>query len=181
MEVPVVPEEIKLQIPVKLAEFIDKLTNHGYFNSREDFARCSVEILAQLYGLSKTSKGGKSLLDVLADNLQVTTQPAKDIGLTKQAATIKKAPPVTPKPLPQKKSTDTLAPEDYDVIDLFAGLKFEFEDALHARYTMELMKQAKAPIPKEQFIKILEKLESNGNIEKSEHNTKIVWKLIEGY
>lgn len=176
------PEEIKLQIPVKIAEFIDKLTKDGYFNSREDFVRCSVEIVAQLYGLSKTSKGGKSLLDVLADNEQAKTKPTKKVESTKQTTPIQKTTPVTtPKPLPQKKPTKTLTQEDYDVIDLFAGLKFEFEDALHARFTMELMKQAKAPIPKEQFLKILMKLQANGNLEKSNHNNKVIWKLIEGY
>ncbi len=173
MEVLAVPEEIKLQIPVKIAEFIDKLTKDGYFNSREDFVRCSVEIVAQLYGLSKTSKGGKALLDVLADNEQ--TKPAKKVEATKRTT------PITPKPLPKKKSSELLSADDCDVIDLFAGMKFEFEDALHARYTMELMKQAKAPIPKEQFLGILAKLQANGNIEKSEHNKKVVWKLIEGY
>ena len=181
MEVQIVPEEIKLQVPEKIAEFIDKLTKDGYFNSREDFARCSVEIVAQLYGLSKTSKGGKSLLDVLADNQQTGSKATNKVAPTKQTAPIQKTAPVTPKPLPQKKSTDTMGSEEYDVLDLFAGMKFEFEDALHARFTMELMKQAKAPLPKEDFLKILAKLESNGNIEKSEHNKKVVWKLLEGY
>jgi len=181
MEVQIVPEEIKLQVPVKIAEFIDKLTKDGYFNSREDFARCSVEIVAQLYGLSKTSKGGKSLLEVLADNQQTGSKTTNKVAPTKQTAPIQKNAPVTPKPLPLKKSTDALGSEEYDVLDLFAGMKFEFEDALHARFTMELMKQAKAPLPKEDFLKILAKLESNGNIEKSEHNKKVVWKLLEGY
>ncbi len=175
------PEEIKFQVPVKVADFIDKLTKDGYFNSREDFVRCSVDILTQLYGLSKTSKGGKSLLDVLSDNKQTEAKTTKKVEPTKQTTTTKKVTSFTPKPLPKKKSTEALTQEDYDVLDLFAGMKFEFEDALHARFTMELMKQAKAPIPKEQFLKILAKLQAKGNLEKSNHNNKIVWKLIEGY
>ena len=174
-------EEIKLQVSVKLAQFIDKLTEEGYFNSREDFARSSVEILAQLYGLSKTSKGGKALLDVLADYQTANATPAKKVQEAKKPISIQEASKVAAKPLPTKKASESLTPQDYDVIDLFAGLKFEFEDALHAKYTMELMKQAKAPLPKADFIAILEKLQANGNLEKSDHNGKVVWKLLEGY
>lgn len=181
MEVQIVPEEIKLQVPLKLAQFIDKLTEEGYFNSREDFARSSIEILAELYGLSKTSKGGKALLDVLADNQPTKASSMKQVEEVKKPISQQEAPKEAAKPLPTKKVGEPLTPEDYDVIDLFAGLKFEFEDALHAKYTMELMKRAKAPLPKAEFIIILEKLQANGNLEKSEHNGKVVWKLLEGY
>ena len=174
------PEEIKLQVPVKLAQFIDKLTSDGYFNSREDFARCSLEILAQLYGHSKTSDG-KALLDVIADYKSGSPQTKQKTTTPSKPALKQEPPKTTPKPAPKQQSSEALAPEDYDVLDLFSGMTFEFEDALHARYTMELMKQAKAPLPKDEFLKILVRLQNNGNIEKSEHNGKVVWKLLEGY
>ena len=97
MEVQIVPEEIKLQVPVKLAQFIDKLTEEGYFNSREDFARSSIEILAQLYGLSKTSSGGKALLDVLADNQAAKAMPTKKIEEEKRPISKQEAPKVAAK------------------------------------------------------------------------------------
>jgi len=163
------PEEIIIQVPKKLAEFIDKLTKEGYYNSRKDFARSSIEIIAQLYGLPKTKKGGKSLLDVLGDNKMQIEEPE----ITK-----------TPQPIPPKvttKKAETLTPEEYDILDLLAGVKFEFEDALHARYTMELMKLAKAPIRKEEFLKLLDGLAAKKKIEKTEHSGKSVWKLIDSY
>jgi len=162
-------EEVTIKVPKKLAEFIDNLTKEGYYNSRKDFARSSIEIVAQLYGLPKTKKGGKSLLDVLGDNKMQVEEPV----ITK-----------TPQPFPPKtaaKKTETLTPEEYDILDLFAGAKFEFEDALHARYTMELMKLAKAPIRKEEFLKLLDGLAGKKKIEKTEHSGKSVWKLIDSY
>lgn len=162
-------EEITIKVPKKLAEFIDNLTKEGYYSSRKDFTRSSIEIVAQLYGLPKTKKGGKSLLDVLGDNKMQVAEPIK----TK-----------TPQPLPLKitiKKAETLSPEEYDVLDLFAGAKFDFEDALYARYTMELMKLAKAPIQKEEFLKLLGGLVAKKKIDKTEHSGKTVWKLIESY
>jgi len=162
-------EEISIKVPKKLAEFIDNLTKEGYYSSRKDFARSSIEIMAQLYGLPKTKKGGKSLLDVLDDNKTQVAEPIK----TK-----------TPQPIPLKitiKKAETLSPEEYDVLDLFAGAKFDYEDALYARYTMELMKLAKAPIQKEEFLKLLKGLVAKKKIDKTEHSGKTVWKLIESY
>jgi len=173
----ILPEEIKTEIPVKLAEFIDKLTKDGYFNSRDDFARCSMEIIAQLYGMAKTSKKGKSLLDVLQDN-----------GSSKAATPTPKtiAKPVQPKPVvkvatPPPAKTEELTNEEYDIIDLFAGVTFEFEDTLHAKYTMELMKLAKPPVTKTQFITLLEGLVYKSKLEKGEHNKKTIWKIIDRY
>jgi len=162
------PEEITLEIPSKLAEFIDSLIEEGYYKSREDFARSSIEIITQLYGLSKTKKGGKSLLDILSENKQQDEKP----GISKPNVTPSEQ--VTPK-------SDALVPEEYDILDLFAGAKFEYEDALYARYTMELMKLAKAPIQKDDFLKLLDGLTAKKKIEKTEHDGKTVWKLIEGY
>ena len=170
-------EKITVEIPIKLAEFIDKLSKDGYFKSREDFARCSVEIIAQLYGLAKTSEGGKSLLDVLSDNGKLGSKPA----LEKKSVTISKAPPQEIPAKTSHQSSEELSTIEMDILDLFVGAKFEFEDALHARYTMELMKLAKAPITREDFIKNLDELAKKGKIEKSEHRNKIVWKLLEGY
>lgn len=163
-------EKISIEIPKKLAEFIDKLTDQGYFSSREDFTRCSLEIIAQLYGLSKTATEGKSLLDILIDNSKVAS-----ISKTKLAETK----PDALKDITQK--SDTLTPVEYDILDLFSGATFEYEDALHARYTMELMKMAKAPLPKEEFLKILQELADKKKIERTEHNEKIVWKVIDKY
>lgn len=163
-------EKISIEIPKKLAEYIDKLTEQGYFNSREDFARCSLEIIAQLYGLSKTASKGKSLLDILVDNEKVTT--------------ISKPTTTTTKLIPPKQTaikTDTLTPVEYEILDLFSGTTFEYEDALHARYTMELMKMAKAPLPKEEFLKLLQELADKKKIERTEYNEKIVWKVIDKY
>ncbi len=162
-------EEIIIKVPKKLAEFIDSLKKEGYYSSRKDFARSSIEIVAQLYGLPKTKKGGKSLLDVLGDNKMQVDEPIK----TK-----------TPQPIPPRviaKKVETLTPEEYDVLDLFAGAKFDYEDALYARYTMELMKLAKAPIQKEEFLKLLNGLATKKKIDKTEHSGKIVWKLIDSY
>ncbi|NPE07034.1 MAG: hypothetical protein GNW80_02025 [Asgard group archaeon] len=162
-------EEIVIKVPKKLAEFIDSLSKEGYYSSRKDFARSSLEIVAQLYGLPKTKKGGKSLLDVLGDNKMQVEEPVKT---------------ETPQPIPPKvaaKKVETLTPEEYDVLDLFAGAKFDYEDALYARYTMELMKLAKAPIQKEEFLKLLDGLAAKKKIDKTEHSGKTVWKLIEGY
>ena len=172
-------EKITVEIPVKLAEFIDKLSKDGYFKSREDFTRCSVEIIAQLYGLAKTSEGGKSLLDVLSDNGKLSAKPSLE-SKTKSVST---APPkeIPSMKISQQSSEDSLSTVEMDILDLFVGAKFEFEDALHARYTMELMKLAKAPITRENFVENLESLAKKGKIEKSEHRSKIVWKLIEGY
>ena len=89
----ILPEEIKTEIPAKLAEFIDKLTKDGYFNSRDDFARCSMEIIAQLYGMAKTSKKGKSLLDVLQDNGSSKTATPTS---SKTSTTTSAKPPGTP-------------------------------------------------------------------------------------
>ncbi|NHK30144.1 MAG: hypothetical protein FK730_02245 [Asgard group archaeon] len=163
-------EKISIDIPKKLADFIDKLTEQGYFNSRDDFARCSLEIIAQLYGLSKTATKGKSLLDVLIDNGKVSAVSKPAVVATK-----------TTPPIQMLKKTDDLTPDEYDILDLFSGAKFEYEDALHARYTMELMKMAKAPLPKEEFLKLLQGLVKKKKIERTEHNEKIVWKLIESY
>lgn len=163
------PEEIDIKVPKKLAEFIDNLVKEGYYSSRKDFARSSIEIIAQLYGLPKTKKGGKSLLDVLGDHKMQVEEPIS----TK-----------TPQFIPSKvvaMKTETLTPVEYDVLDLFAGAKFEFEDALHARYTMELMKLAKAPLRKEEFLKLLDGLAAKKKIEKTEHIGKSVWKLIDSY
>lgn len=167
------PEEIKTEIPSKLAEFIDKLTDEGYFNSRDDFARCSMEIIAQLYGMAKTSNKGKSLLDVLKDNgsSQAITTPAPKT--TSKPETQITAPPQT--------KTEELTSEEFDIIDLFAGVTFEFEDTLHAKYTMELMKMAKPPVTKAQFITLLEGLIYKNKLEKGEHNKKTIWKIIERY
>ena len=162
-------EEIVIKVPKKLAEFIDSLKKEGYYSSRKDFARSSIEIVAQLYGLPKTKKGGKSLLDVLGDNKMQVDEPIK----TK-----------TPQPIPPRviaKKVETLTPEEYDVLDLFAGAKFDYEDALYARYTMELMKLAKAPIQKEEFLRLLKGLTTKKKIDKTEHSGKIVWKLIDSY
>ncbi|MCK5183037.1 MAG: hypothetical protein KAQ95_01940 [Candidatus Heimdallarchaeota archaeon] len=163
-------EEIVIKVPKKLAEFIDNLKKEGYYSSRKDFARSSIEIVAQLYGLPKTKKGGKSLLDVLGDNKMQVDEPVK----TKPPQQ-----PFPPKIVTQK--AETLSPEEYDVLDLFAGAKFEFEDALYARFTMELMKLAKAPIQKEAFLKLLGGLAAKKKIEKTEHSGKSVWKLIDDY
>ncbi|NHJ31846.1 MAG: hypothetical protein FK732_03190 [Asgard group archaeon] len=163
------PEEIIIQVPKKLAEFIDKLTKEGYYKSRKDFVRISIEIIAQLYGLPKTKKEGKSLLDVLGDNKMQVEEPVKT---------------PSPKPVTLKTTTakvEKLTPDEYDILDLFAGAKFEYEDALFARYTMELMKLAKAPIKKEEFLKLLDGLTAKKKLEKTEHDGKTVWKLIEGY
>lgn len=162
-------EEISIKVPKKLAEFIDNLTKEGYYSSRKDFARSAIEIIAQLYGLPKTKKGGKSLLDVIGDNKMQVEEPA----ITK-----------TPQTIPLKitvKKVETLSPEEYDVLDLFAGAKFDYEDALYARYTMELMKLAKAPIQKEEFLKLLKGLVTKKKIDKTEHSGKTVWKLIDSY
>lgn len=167
------PEEITVKVPNKLAEFIDKLTEQGYFKSRNDFARCSMEMIAQLYGLAKTSKGGKSLLDVLTDNSKVSTindTKKKDASLSEKSY-----------PITTAVKTKALNAQEYDILDLFAGGTFEFEDALHAKYTMELMKQAKAPIPKDQFIELLKGLAAKGKIEQAEHSNKIIWKIIDKY
>jgi len=172
----ILPEEIKTEIPEKLAEFIDKLTGEGYFNSRDDFARCSMEIIAQLYGMAKTSKKGKSLLDVLKDNgfaeAVATTAPKV------QAQPVKPQPVTTTSPQPH---TVELTSEEYDIIDLFAGLTFEFEDTLHAKYTMELMKMAKPPVTKTRFVTLLEGLIYKSKLEKGEHNKKTIWKIIDRY
>lgn len=170
------PEEIKTEIPAKLAEFIDKLTEEGYFNSREDFARCSMEIIAQLYGIAKTSKKGKSLLDVLQDNgsSQAATPTTKVQSKPVQPQPETKADLLQPK-------TEELTSKEYDIIDLFAGLTFEFEDTLHAKYTMELMKMAKPPVTKTQFVTLLEGLVYKSKLEKGEHNKKTIWKIIDRY
>ena len=172
----ILPEEIKTEIPAKLAEFIDKLTKDGYFNSRDDFARCSMEIIAQLYGMAKTSKKGKSLLDVLQDNGSSKTATPAPKMLSK---------PIPPKPkakaAPPQPQTEELSNEEYDIIDLFAGVTFEFEDTLHAKYTMELMKLAKPPVTKTQFITLLEGLVYKSKLEKGEHNKKTIWKIIDRY
>ncbi|NHJ47864.1 MAG: hypothetical protein FK733_08760 [Asgard group archaeon] len=167
------PEEITAQIPKKLADFIDKLIEEGYFESRKDFARCSLEIIAQLYGLSKTSKSGKSLLDILVDNGK--SIPSSESKLKPVEA----APVKTQTTAPVK--LGSLTPIEYDLLDLFAGATFEFEDALHARYTMELMKVGKPPLPKDEFIKLLEGLVNKNKLERTEHNEKIVWKITDKY
>jgi Arc/MetJ-type ribon-helix-helix transcriptional regulator len=166
----ILPEEIKTEIPSKLAEFIDKLTEEGYFNSRDDFARCSMEIIAQLYGLAKTSNKGKSLLDVLQDN-----------GSSKPITPKTQAKPDGKAAIPAPKQTDELTAEEFDVIDLFAGVTFEFEDTLHAKYTMELMKMAKPPVTKAQFVTLLEGLVYKNKLEKGTHNKKTIWKIIDRY
>ena len=166
------PEEITVKVPNKLAEFIDKLTEQGYFDSRDDFARCSMEMIAQLYGLAKTSKDGKSLLDVLSDNGKLSTSKIEE-----KAATLPKG----PSPTAIAVKAEALNAQEYDIIDLFAGGTYEFEDALHAKYTMELMKQAKAPLPKDQFIELLEGLVSKGKLERGEHSGKVIWKIIDKY
>ena len=173
------PEEITVKVPTKLIEFIDKLTKDGYFNSREDFARCSVEIIAQLYGLSTTSSKGKSLLDILVDNGKIAQETTAKPTKKSPATNIK----TSPKPVAAIKAVqeEALSTEEMDLLDLFIGSKFEFEDALHAKYTMELMKLAKAPLPKSDFIKLLESLANKGKIEKSTHNKKTVWKVLERY
>ncbi len=167
------PEEIKTEVPVKLAEFIDKLTEGGFFNSREDFARCSMEIIAQLYGMAKTSKKGKSLLDVIKDNDSVQKATTKVQIRPAQPKPIAKAPP--------QPKTEELTNVEYDVIDLFAGVTFEFEDTLHAKYTMELMKMAKPPVTKAQFVTLLEGLAYKNKLKKGEHNKKTIWKIIDRY
>ncbi|MHA1212760.1 MAG: ribbon-helix-helix domain-containing protein [Candidatus Heimdallarchaeota archaeon] len=168
------PEEILIQIPKKLAEFIDELTEQGYFKSREDFSRCSLEIIAQLYGLAKTAKDGKSLLDILTDNKVKTTKA--DVKTKVEKVT----PTKTKQPKTAAASPD-LSNEEYDVLDLFTGATFEFEDALYARFTMELMKLAKAPKPKSEFLSLLKGLGNKGKIERTEHNKKVVWKIIDKY
>ena len=158
------PEEITCEIPKKLSDFIDDLIKQGYFNSRSDFARCSMEIIAQLYGLSGTTDSGKALLDFISSN--------------KKGA----APKIEAKTIKQSKSTTSssaLTAEEYDLLDMFAGLTFENEDALHARFTMELMKLAKAPLPKDDFINLLESLAAKEKIVKTTHNGKTVWKVLE--
>ncbi|MHA1630945.1 MAG: ribbon-helix-helix domain-containing protein [Candidatus Heimdallarchaeota archaeon] len=174
------PEEMHISIPKKLADFIDKLTKEGYFKSREDFARCSLEIMAELYGLSTTAKGGKSLLDILRDNEHVPTKTATATTTRSGQAKTLREPSQTSSKKPVVAGGE-LSPVEYDILDLFSGATFEFEDALHARYTMELMKQAKPPLPKEEFIKALEKLASKKKIERTEHKGKTIWKVIDPY
>ncbi|NHJ85086.1 MAG: hypothetical protein FK734_06465 [Asgard group archaeon] len=165
---------IQTKVPKKLAEFIDKLTEEGYFTSRDDFARCSMEIIAQLYGLAASSPKGKSLLDILSDNGKITT---KSVTTSATNATATNTDAIT-----QNIANDNeLTPIEYDILDLFVGATFEFEDALHAKYTMELMKMAKPPLPKNEFIDLLDKLASKKKIEKGEHAGKIIWKILEKY
>jgi hypothetical protein len=167
-------EEITIQVPKKLAEFIDSLTKEGYYKSRKDFTRSSIEIIAQLYGLPKTKKGGKSLLEILGDNKVQAKEPAKTPAPQQ----------ITPKPITHEPASiriEKLTPVEYDVLDLFAGAKFDFEDALYARYTMELMKLAKAPIQKAEFLKLLNGLAAKKKIEQTEYDGKIIWKLNEDY
>jgi len=167
------PEEITIQIPNKLAEFIDKLTTEGFFENREDFARCSLEIIAQLYGLSATSKGGKSLLDVLSDKKVAITE-TKPIT----SSPVKNSQPET------KNATNSnmeLSQIEYEILDLFSGTTFEYEDALYARFTMDLMKLAKVPIPKNDFLSKLNNLANKGKVERTEHNNKVIWKIIDKY
>jgi len=171
-----------INIPKKLADFIDKLTERGYFNSREDFARCSLEIVAQLYGLSGTAKGGKSLLDVLMDNGHVVKTSGKGTTSEQSGSTgSTKTPRSQTASIQGVRSEGQLTALEYDILDLFSGATFEFEDALHARYTMELMKQAKPPMPKKEFIKALETLAEKKKIERTEHKGKVVWKVIDRY
>jgi len=84
--------------------------------------------------------------------------------------------PIQPKPeakgAPQQPKTEELTNVEYDIIDLFAGLTFEFEDTLHAKYTMELMKLAKPPVTKTQFITLLEGLVYKSKLEKKQAGEK---------
>ena len=167
------PEEISVQLPKKILDFIDKLIEQGYFNSRTDFARSSIEIITQLYGLSETSKGGKALLDFIADKGKSISVPIKNpTTTTVQTKT---------EPIKAVKDEESLSSMEFDIIDLFVESSFEYEDALHAKYTMELMKIAKPPVPKETFLKILENLAAKKKLEKNEHNGKTIWKIISRY
>ncbi len=168
------PEEIKIQVPNKLAEFIDKLTKEGFFKDREDFARCSLEIIAQLYGLSATSKSGKSLLDIFSDqNMAIKdTTPVTSTSSNTQAEI---------KTTSSTSSGMELSTTEYEILDLFTGTTFEYEDALYAKFTMELMKLAKVPMPKDDFLALLNNLANKRKIERTEHNNKVIWKIIDKY
>ncbi|MEA2070835.1 MAG: ribbon-helix-helix domain-containing protein [Asgard group archaeon] len=168
------PEDITISVPKKLAKFIDSLVEEEYYSSREDYGRCAIELIGELYGYSKSRKGGKELVEIIKEVGLAPKQ--KIVKHPTQPQSIKK--PVETKP---KEKIPQLTPEEYDLIDLFAGSSFEFEEALHAKFTMEQMKQGKSPAPRADFIAKLEKLQEKGKIEKSYHNGKVVWKLLEKY
>ena len=113
-------------------------------------------------GLSREASGGKSLLDILAEDGKTLTQQAATKGsqqFLKKFLVSEKEP---------------LTSEEYDVLDLFSGSKFEFEEALHAKYTMDALRFGKKPLPLEKFQKILKSIESKGNIAQTEQSGKKV-------
>ncbi|MBD3189797.1 MAG: hypothetical protein GF308_04095 [Candidatus Heimdallarchaeota archaeon] len=153
-------ETIDAKIPKKLAEFIDSLIKEGYFTSKEDFVKTAVGMAAELYGFSGTRKEGKTLLEAIR---QAGGEPG----------TIK------PVPVIPAIKTEPLTDEEQDVLDILTGSKFEFEEALHAKYTMDALRFGKSPLPLSEFQKLLEKLAEKGRIKKSKHENKVVWKRVD--
>lgn len=154
-------ETINTKIPKKLSEFIDSLIEEGYFTSKEDFVKTAVGMAAELYGFSGTTKDGKTLLEAIrqAGGGGTTTLPQQPV-----IPSIKREP---------------LTDEEQDVLDILTGSKFEFEEALHAKYTMDALRFGKSPLPLSEFQKVLEKLAEKGRIKKSEHDNKVVWKRVD--
>jgi Arc/MetJ-type ribon-helix-helix transcriptional regulator len=162
-------EDLTIKIPNKLAEFLDELVEEEYFTSRKDFGRCAIELIAEMYGFSGTSRKGKSFLEILTENSAQLTVPQTASQQGGQQAAVGGELNIKAK---------ALSPIELDVLDLFFGSTFEYEDALHAKYTMELMKVGKGPMPKDQFLSVLEGLASKEKIEKGEHAGKVIWKVL---
>jgi Arc/MetJ-type ribon-helix-helix transcriptional regulator len=173
-------KKIQTEIPNKLEEFISELIDEGYFNSKKDYARCSIELMAQLYGYTKKRESGKDFLIVLTDNLekiQEKLQPKQIVQTVKPTETKKGK--VSKEKEEEPEEIEPLTQEELKVLDLFMNINYEYEEALHARYTMEAMKLGQPPLPLEQFQKVLKNLEKKKKLSQSIQKGRTLWKLEE--
>ena len=141
---------INLSTPQK--EYIESLVEKNYFKSIDEFIDHAVKLLTEIYGIGEKEGGIK--LPGLAVEKQVSSVVVEE----------------------EKKSD---IPHHDEIIASFGSAKYEFEPALYGMHQMESMKLGKRPIPKDEFIEALDKMNEAGFVEKLEREGKIIWKKIE--
>ncbi len=158
---------ITIDLPPKLHGAIEQLVEKGYFTSMEDFALHATRLLAEIYGIA-ADNGGVKLFDKLK-SAQTTTHVA---GVSVTTGGIGAG------GSSRASSSTTISDEEQVVLDAFGSAKYEFENTLFMQYQMDALRTGQKPMPKEEFIKLLESLSSKGVLERFTQNNKTMWKKI---
>ena len=157
---------ITIDLPPKLHGAIEQLVEKGYFSSLEDFALHATRLLAEIYGIA-ADEGGVKLFDKLKPAQVATSFAGSNTGLGGTSAGGTRA-----------SSSSMISDEEQVVLDAFGSAKYEFENTLFMQYQMDALRTGQKPMPKEQFIELLESLQAKGVLERFTQNNKTMWKKL---